>query len=108
MEKFDYDVVSSKMASLNEVFGTFMTKLTDIDAKIDENFNSGEASALFGLLGTSYLKSWDYVSPNFVKFKEHFDALYNLVGEVSKNNEGLEEDAAALAAVNDFYGVDGE
>ena len=59
MEKFDYDVVSAKMTSLNEVFGTFMTKLTDIDAKIDENFNSGESSALLGLLGTSYLKSWD-------------------------------------------------
>ena len=89
-EKFDYENVKASMEKLDGYFENFSQKLKYVNDYINSNIDINSDCALFGDLGSKFLKLWNDNASTFGDFYKNFEDWSKLVTLVSINNANFE------------------
>ena len=94
-ERFDYDIISSKRASINGYLNDALTALNEGTSLIDDSFGS-EGLAMTGSGSNVINNKWNQLETAIKDFKEYIDNTLDSVNVVSNANKALEEEAMQL------------
>lgn len=95
VERFDYDIISSKRASINGYLNDALTALNEGTSLIDDSFGS-EGIAMTGSGSNVINNKWNQLETAIKEFKENIDNTLDNVNVVSNANKSLEEEAMQL------------
>ena len=99
-EKFDYDVISSKRATINTFLNDALTALNEGTSLIDSSFGSG-GTAMTGSGSNVINNKWNELETAIREFGKYIDATLDNVNVVSNANKSLEEEAMQLFNTTD-------
>jgi hypothetical protein len=94
-EKFDYDVISTKRASINGYLNDALTALNEGTSLIDSSFGSA-GTAMTGSGSNAINNKWNELETVIRGFKDYIDKTLDNINTVSNANKALEEEAMQL------------
>ena len=94
-EKFDYDVISTKRASINGYLNDALTALNEGTSLIDSSFGSA-GTAMTGSGSNAINNKWNELETVIRGFKDYIDKTLDNINTVSNANKSLEEEAMQL------------
>ena len=97
-ETFNVEEVKAKMDALEETFSLFASTLKDVNIVVNDLVNNGEASAIFGDVGTTLLNTWNYNASTFGDFHNNFQNWTEVVSIIAANNREFVVTAESIYA----------
>ena len=85
-EYFDFDKVSSKMDTLEGLYGDFLSYMEDMDLEISKKLNVSPNIGIYGDLGNKLYQTWKDNCAIFKNYYGLFKSWNDDIAEVYVNN----------------------